>query len=167
MCLLMVSLCAPLVGCGKEQKQIIILTNGDDSFWDAVQRGVAAAASDLRLSDAGMLAVVDKGDYSAETQINKLQAYAGRRDVAAIAISSVDAEHAGIAAAMKALRERGTEVITIDSDMRDPATRFAYLGTNNLEGGATLGKVLRNMLPEGGSNATFDGLKTVANALDR
>ena len=163
-----------LPGCGDSDgpkvKRIILLTNGDDPFWDAMRKGMNKAAEDFDLEGAGLEVFLDKGDFSEEAQINKLKQYASQSDIAAVAISSVDANNRGIADAMKALREKGVKVITIDSDMdlgkyRD--TRFAYLGTNNVIGGQELGKTARVIKPEGGTYATFVGLKAVANAKER
>jgi ribose transport system substrate-binding protein len=148
-------------------KRIILLTNGDDPFWDAMRNGMDAAARELKLSDAKLAAFLDKGDFSEEAQINKLNQYATQSDIGAVAISSVDAKNRGIADAMKALRAKGVHVVTIDSDMDDKATRFAYLGTNNLVGGEELGKAAKGVRPQGGKYATFVGLKTVANAIER
>lgn len=163
-----------LAGCNRSTsdagpsggKRIILLTNGDDPFWDAMRVGMEQAAKDLKLSESNLTAVLDKGDFSEEAQINKLNQYATQSDIAAVAISSVDAKNRGIADAMKALREQGIHVVTIDSDMEDPATRFAYLGTNNIIGGQELGKAAKGIKPSG-VYATFVGLKTVANAIER
>lgn len=148
-------------------RRIILLTNGDDPFWDAMRRGMEKAEEELKLAEAGLRAVLDKGDFSEEAQINKLTQYATQSDIAAVAISSVDAKNRGIADAMKALRDKGVQVLTIDSDMDDKSTRFAYLGTNNIIGGQELGKTARGLMPDGGQYATFVGLKTVANAIER
>jgi ribose transport system substrate-binding protein len=148
-------------------KRVILLTNGDDPFWDAMRVGMEQAAKDLNLSESNLTAVLDKGNFSEERQIDKLNQYATQSDIAAVAISSVDAKNRGIADAMKALRAQGIHVITIDSDMEDPATRFAYLGTNNIIGGQELGKAAKGIKPDGGVYATFVGLKTVANAIER
>ena len=150
-----------------DKRRIILLTNGDDPFWDAMREGMNAASKELDLASANLEAVLDKGDFSDEAQINKLNQYATQTGIAAVAISSVDAKNLGIADAMKALRAKGVHVITVDSDMSDPATRFAYLGTNNVEGGQELGKAARGLQPDGGVYATFVGLKTVANAIER
>ncbi len=148
-------------------KRIILLTNGDDPFWDAMRNGMDKAAEDLDLKSANLAAFLDKGDFGEEAQINKLTQYASQTDIGAVAISSVDAKNRGIADAMKALRAKGVHVITIDSDMDDKETRFAYLGTNNLVGGQELGKAAKGLRPQGGKYATFVGLKTVANAIER
>lgn len=156
-------------GCGPSSrgKRIILLTNGDDPFWDAMRTGMEKAAEELNLADWNLRAVLDKGDFSEEAQINKLNQYATQTDIAAVAISSVDSKNKGIADAMKALRNKGVKVITIDSDMDDKESRFAYLGTNNIIGGQELGKAAKGLRPEGGKYATFVGLKTVANAIER
>ncbi|MCA9148238.1 MAG: substrate-binding domain-containing protein [Planctomycetales bacterium] len=154
-------------GGGTAKRRIILLTNGDDPFWDAMREGMNAAAKELDLASHNLEAVLDKGDFSDEAQINKLNQYATQTGIAAVAISSVDAKNIGIADAMKALRANGVHVITVDSDMDDPSTRFGYLGTNNVEGGQELGKAARGLSPDGGVYATFVGLKTVANAIER
>lgn len=170
-------LIASVVACGcktssdggpsAQTKRIILLTNGDDPFWDAMRTGMEQAEKELHLADSNLRAVLDKGDFSEEAQINKLNQYATQTDIAAVAISSVDSKNKGIADAMKALRNKGVKVITIDSDMDDKSSRFAYLGTNNIIGGQELGKAARGLRPEGGKYATFVGLKTVANAIER
>ena len=163
-----------LPGCGDSDgpkvKRIILLTNGDDPFWDVARAGMEKAAAELNLEDAGYRVVVDKGDGSAAYQIDKLKQYAGQTDVAAVAISVTEADSGGLADAMKRLREAGIKVITIDSDtdreqFRD--ARFAYLGTNNVIGGRQLGRAAKVLLPDGGKYVTFVGLKSAANAVER
>ena len=98
-------------GPSASSKRIILLTNGDDPFWDAMRTGMEKAAEDLNLADSNLRAVLDKGDFSEEAQINKLNQYATQTDIAAVAISSVDAKNKGIADAMKVLRDKGVHVI--------------------------------------------------------
>ncbi|MCO6454016.1 MAG: substrate-binding domain-containing protein [Pirellulaceae bacterium] len=153
-----------------QTRRLILLTNGDDPFWDAMRQGMNKASEDLRLSESGLAVFLDKGDFSEEAQINKLQQYATQSDIAAVAISPVDAKNRGIADAMRALRAKGVHVIAVDSDMdrelyRD--CRFAYLGTDNIVGGQELGKAAKGLRPDGGVYATFVGLKAVANAIER
>lgn len=173
--LILLSLATVFCGCsgevpGPQVKRIIILTNGDDPFWDAMRRGMEQAAEDMKLKESGLTVYLDKGDFSEEAQINKLKQYATQSDIGAVAISSVDAKNRGIAEAMRALRKKGVHVICIDSDMntdRFRDTRFAYLGTNNVVGGHLLGRAAKALKPDGGRYATFVGLKTVANAQER
>ncbi len=137
-------------------------------FWDAMAPRHGEGSGNFKLGDVGLKAELDKGDFSENAQIDKLKQYASQSDVAAVAISSVDADNEAIADAMRELRKKGVEVLCIDSDMtRDfKDTRFAYLGTNNLIGGRELGKCMKGLLPEG-KYATFVGLKDVQNAIER
>ncbi|MDG2382030.1 MAG: substrate-binding domain-containing protein [Pirellulaceae bacterium] len=155
------------IGNSPDTQRLILLTNGDDPFWDAMRKGMNKAADDLKLSESNLEAVLDKGDFSEEAQINKLKQYVTQSGIAAIAISSVDAKNPRIVDEMKNLRDKGVKVITIDSDMDDKSSRFAYLGTNNVIGGQELGKAAKGIRPDGGKYATFVGLKTVANAIER
>ena len=155
---------------GSKPRRLILLTNGDDPFWDAARTGLNKAAEDLAVEEANLVAVMDKGDFSDESQINKLKQYASQSDIAAVAVSPVDRDSRGIADAMRDLRAKGVHVICIDSDMnldRYRDTRFAYLGTNNVVGGIELGNAIKGLRPDGGVYATFVGVKSVANAQER
>lgn len=158
-------------GCGPQKKRIIFLTNGDDPFWDACRTGMDAAAKEFEIEVAGFTHTMDKGsEFKVEKQVEKLEQYATQDDIVGVAISPIDAKNRAIAKALKALRDKGVHVICVDSDMdheqyRD--SRFAYLGTNNRIGGEELGKAAKGLRPDGGNYATFVGVKTVANAIER
>ena len=157
-------------GGAAQEMRIILLTNGDDPFWDAMRNGMNKGAEEFHLKESGLAIFLDKGDFSDEAQINKLKQYASQSDIAAVAISPVDPDNRGIADAMRDLRQKGVHVLCIDSDMnrkRHRDTRFAYLGTDNLVGGNELGRTAKGLKPEGGVYATFVGLKEVANAKER
>ena len=72
--------CASIPGCQQRAepgasgrtRHIILLTNGDDPFWDAMRHGMNQAEVDLRLAEANLTADLDKGDFSEEAQISKL-----------------------------------------------------------------------------------------------
>ncbi len=165
--------CAAIAGCGPSgdgSKRIILLTNGDDPFWDAMREGMNKAAADLDLKSAGYRAELDKNDNTPKGQVDKLKQYANQTDIAAVAISVTDAKNVAIAQAMRDLRAKGVKVLTVDSDVdrsqfRD--ARFAYLGTDNVIGGQELGKAAKGLRPSGGKYATFVGLKSAANAVER
>ncbi|MCC7085796.1 MAG: substrate-binding domain-containing protein [Pirellulales bacterium] len=153
-----------------EPKRLIMLTNGDDPFWDAMRAGMEDAEQDLKLTDAGLKVELDKNDNTPKGQIDKLTQYGNQTDIAAVAISSTDARSTQIADAMRALLQQGIEVVTIDSDVDRRAARdarFAYLGTDNIIGGRELGKAARALRPNGGNYAAFVGLKSAANAQER
>jgi ribose transport system substrate-binding protein len=160
-----------LVVCGcSGKKRVILLTNGDDPFWDVVRSGMKDAERDLKLSAGGLKIEVDKNDATPKGQIDKLTQYANQTDIAAVAISATDAKNTQLADALRQLIKQGVQVITLDSDV-DRSTakdaRFAYLGTNNIVGGRELGKAAKGLRPEGGIYAAFVGLPTAANASER
>lgn len=155
---------------GGATRRVIMLTNGEDPFWDAMRSGMQDAAKEFKLSEAGLTAELDKGTGNAKGQIDKLKQYASQTDIAAVAISVTDNQNVAIFEAMRALRSQGVKVITIDSDVdREKArdTRFAYLGTDNIVGGRELGRCAKGLLPDGGDYAAFVGIKTAANAQER
>jgi ribose transport system substrate-binding protein len=162
--------CATLAGCGDGSKRIILLTNGDDPFWDAMRDGMNKAAEELDLESARLTAVLDKNNNTPKGQVDKLKQYLNQTDIAAVVVSVTDAKNVAIAEAMRNLRKKGVKVVTVDSDVdrsqfRD--ARFAYLGTDNVIGGQELGKAAAALRPSGGKYATFVGLESAANAEER
>jgi ribose transport system substrate-binding protein len=157
-------------GSSGNLKRIIVLTNGNAPFWDAAAAGAKDAEQELHCAADGFRVVVDRNDFKAEGQIEKLRQYASATDVAAVAISVTDAQNAAIPDEMRKLQQAGIKIVTIDSDVnRETArdSRFAYLGTDNVVGGRELGAAAKGLLPEGGKYATFVGLKSAANAQER
>jgi ribose transport system substrate-binding protein len=151
-------------------KRIIVLTNGNAPFWDAAAAGAKDAEKELNCAADGYQVVVDRNDFKAEGQIEKLRQYASATDVAAVAISVTDAKNEAIPDEMRKLQKAGIKIVTIDSDVnRETArdSRFAYLGTDNVVGGRELGAAAKGLLPDGGKYATFVGLKSAANAQER
>ncbi len=160
---------APTPSTGTRQvKRIIMLVNGDDPFWDAMYKGMEQAEKDLKLADSGLRVAMDKPDFTEDMQINKLKQYASQTDIAAVAISPVNATNQAIAEGMRELRKKGIPVFCIDSDMGKDFhdTRIAYLGTTNLVAGEELGKCAKALLPEG-HYVTFAGKADAQNVIER
>ena len=156
-------------GCSSK-KRIILLTNGDDPYWDVVRSGMKDAERDFKLSEGNLKIEVDKNDATPKGQIDKLTQYANQTDIAAVAISATDAKNTQLADAMRQLIKQGIQVITLDSDvdrenLRD--ARFAYLGTDNVIAGRELGKAAKGLRPAGGNYAAFVGIKSASNATGR
>jgi ribose transport system substrate-binding protein len=167
---------AMLSGCsgsgGTAPSRIIILTNVPDPFWDTCEAGANAAAKDLKLDAAGLRVTVEQNTKGVQGQINRLREWAGDPTIAAVAVSVTEPDNTSLVDAMRALRDRGVKVTTIDSDVnRDEESfrevRYGYIGTDNVAAGRELGKAARGLLPEGGKFATFVGVKSQANAVER
>ena len=151
-------------------RRLVILTNGTSPFWDAAAVGANNASRELKFEQAGLTVVFDRGDFTVETQLEKLNQYSLASDVAGVAISVTDENSAAIVDGLRALRKAGVKVITIDSDV-DRSTardaREAYIGTDNIAAGRELGKAAAAILPEGGKYSAFVGLKGATNARER
>lgn len=151
-------------------RRIILLTNGNSPFWDACRAGLIDADRDLKLREAGLQAVLEVNDATTQGQIDKLRQFAAQVDVAAVGISAIDAKNGAIAEEMRALRQKGVEVVTIDSDvdretLRD--ARFAFIGTDNYTGGVELGKCAKGLRTTGGGYVCFVGRTGAQNAIER
>ena len=153
-----------------DARRIIILTNGDDPFWDACEAGAMAAAKDFDTAGKGLSVVFERGNFSVERQVEMLRGYRLAGDVAGVGVSVVDGESKAIADELAALQDAGIDVVTIDGDVdRDlyGGVRKAYLGTENKTAGRELGKAAAALQPGGGRAATFVGIKSAANAVAR
>jgi ribose transport system substrate-binding protein len=171
-----------VVGCGEDQpssdgsasngktKRIIILTNAVSPYWDAADIGAQNAAKELNVADSNYTVTIEKNTKKTEGQVTQLKQYLGAADVAAVAISVTDPNNQQLMRAMKQLRDSGVVVVTIDSDVdrsKFSNTRFAYIGTDNVVGGKELGQTVKGLLPNGGKYATFVGIKSQGNAIER
>jgi ribose transport system substrate-binding protein len=156
-------------GDGKA-KRLILLTNGNSPFFDACRAGLQDAEKELQLAEAGFAAVFEVNNGTPEGQLDKLKQYGSQADVAGVALSAVDANNAAIADEMRKLKQKGVQVITVDSDvdretLRD--ARSAFVGTDNLAGGKALGICAKGLRPDGGEFVTFVGRLGAQNAIER
>lgn len=151
-------------------KRIVILTNGDDPFWDACEAGAMKAEQELELAKQGYTVTFDRADFTDKGQVDKIKQYAAQSDLVGLGISVFNPDSPAVAKELKALRDRGIKVVTIDGDMnrekyRD--TRYAYLGTDNEIAGQELGRAAKALTPEGSNFAFFVGNTGAANAIAR
>jgi ribose transport system substrate-binding protein len=154
----------------KSVRRIILLTNGNSSFWDAARAGMEDAANELKLGSSGLAAVMEVNDGTLQGQLEKLRQFASQTDIAAVGVSAVDADNVAIAEAMLQLQEQGVPLITFDSDVdreRLRKSRFAFIGTDNLVGGRELGVCARHLRADGGGYVTFVGRTGAQNAIER
>lgn len=154
-----------------KRTRIIILTNTESPFWDACRTGMQDAGKDFKLEDAGFTVELVINDSSnVQGQIDALRQYGSQSDIAAVGVSVTEPTSSGLADVMKELRAKGIKVITVDSDglpQHFKEARFAYVGTQNIDGGIALGICARMVNPEGGGYVTFVGLTDQQNAVER
>jgi ribose transport system substrate-binding protein len=156
-------------GAAEGAKRIVILTNGDDPFWDACEAGAKQAEKDLGLAGKGYSVAFERADFSDQGQIDKLKQYNLQKDIAGVGISVFNPQSRAVAEELRSLQEKGVKVITIDGDIsrekfRD--ARYAYLGTDNIVAGRELGKCAKALSPSG-NHVFFVGSTTADNAVAR
>src|SRR5688500_2536869 len=159
---------------GGQKKRIVFLTNGSDPFWDACRSGLEEGARQYELEQAGHSVAMEVNNGKPQGQIDKLRQFASQGDVAAVAISVIQADNAAIIEEMKKLQAKGIKVITVDGDVNTEKFRDArpyYIGTNNVVGGRVLGTAAKNILEAqgktGGSYVQFAGFTDNDNARSR
>ncbi len=150
-------------------KRVILMTNGNSPFWDACRVGMQSAETEFKLAEAGLTAVLEVNDGTAQGQLDKLRQYGSQSDIAAVIITVTDSENVAIAEELKNLAAKGVVTFTFDSDFKGElqSARKYFIGTNNTACGRELGKCAAALRPEGGAYATFFGLPSAQNVIER
>jgi ribose transport system substrate-binding protein len=110
---------------------------------------------------------MDKANFTAEGQIDKLRQYATEPDIVGVAISVFQADNKTLTDELRKLQAAGKKVITVDSDVnreRHRDARSYYIGTDNFVGGQVLGKAARAALQ--GKGTTSGGYVQFVGATD-
>lgn len=150
-------------------RRVILMTNGNSPFWDACRVGMQSAEQEFKLPEAGLTAVLEVNDGTAQGQLDKLRQYGSQSDIAAVIITVTDSENVAIAEEMKNLAAKGVVTFTFDSDFQGElqSSRSHFIGTNNTACGRELGKCVAALRPSGGAYATFFGLSSAQNVIER
>jgi len=165
---------AAAIGCTEGKKRIVFLTNGSDPFWDACRSGLEEGARQFEIEKAGYTVAMEVNNGKPQGQIDKLRQFASQGDVAAVAISVIQADNVAIIEEMKKLQAKGIKVITVDGDVNRDKFREArpyYIGTDNVVGGRVLGTAAGEILAkrgvESGGYVQFAGFTDNDNARNR
>lgn len=149
--LLLIVLSLIAAGCdsGGGKKRIVFLTNGSDPFWDACRSGLEEGGKQFEVEKAGYTVAMEVNNGKPQGQIDKLRQFASQGDVAAVAISVIQADNAAIVEELKKLQAKGIKVIAVDGDVNREKFRDArsyYIGTDNIVGGRALGTATKAIL---------------------
>jgi ribose transport system substrate-binding protein len=145
-------------GGGKTFK-VAFVTNNASDFWTSARRGVEKADEELPDVSAEFRITSDGTAAEQKRIVDDLLT----KGVSAIAISPVDPENQTTLindAAQKAL------VFTQDSDA-PKSNRVCYIGTDNVAAGRQAGKLITDVLPDGGPIMLFVGKLDAKNAQER
>jgi ribose transport system substrate-binding protein len=148
----------PACGGGSGKPKVAFVTNNPEQFWTIAEAGCRKAEGEF-----GVEVVFRKpasGDIAKQTEIIDNLVNQG---VKAMAVSVIDpqrqADH---------LDEVAGKVTLLTQDNDAPQTkRRCYIGTNNYEAGREVGRLVKEVLPDGGLIDVFVGQTEPLNARQR
>jgi ribose transport system substrate-binding protein len=141
-----------------DQKRFAFITNGVNDFWILSMEGVEQAAKDFNIQTL----YLTPPNGSAAEQISMVKDLLAK-GTNGIAISVIDPR--GMTPFLNEVAEK-TLLITYDSDAPD-SNRICYIGTNNYSAGRTMGKLVEEVIPEGGKLMLQVGKLDALNAVER
>jgi len=152
---------AAFAGCDRnvdpDAIRIAYVTNGVDPFWTIAEAGALAGAEAFGVECEVLMP--PKGLVDQKRMVEALLA----NGIDGIAISPIDAKNQ-----VQFLNEAAalTNVITQDSDAPD-SDRLCFIGMDNYQAGLEAGKLVKEVLPDGGKVMIFVGRLEQLNAQQR
>jgi ribose transport system substrate-binding protein len=162
--LLAVCFLAPILGCGSSstsgpaKPKVAFVSNNPEEFWNIVEAGCRKAEA-----ETGVEVVFRRppqGDAADQKEIIDTLVNQG---VKAISVSVIDPKNQ--ASYLDTIAAR-VPLLAVDNDA--PQTkRAAYIGTDNYTAGRSVGKLVKEVMPEGGTIVIFVGQLEPLNARQR
>ncbi len=144
---------------GKEERvQVAVVTNNPEEFWSIAEVGAKKAGSDFNVDV--IFRKPEKGDVAVQMDIVNTVVQTGVSGVAISVISPADQT-----TDLKQIAKKAN-LITMDNDAPN-SERICYVGTDNYLAGKAVGKLVKEVIPEGGDIAIFVGQITPDNAKQR
>jgi ribose transport system substrate-binding protein len=143
---------------GGGRPTIGVVTNTTDPFWDLCEAGANKAAKEFDVN----LQFRQPEKMDAAIQMPILEAWL-KQGVNGIAVSVIDpnGQREDLARIAKKI-----PLVTMDNDA-DGTGRLCYIGVDNREAGRAVGRLVKKVLPNGGTIAMFIGNNSSANAVGR
>jgi ribose transport system substrate-binding protein len=142
-------------GNGGGKIKVAFVTNNPEDFWTIAEKGAtdAAAKHGVELH----FRRPEKGEAGLQMQIVRELVAKG---VKGIAVSVINPEEQ-----TPELRNvaKETNLLTVDNDATESG-RLCYIGTDNYEAGKAVGRLVKEVMPQGGTIAIFVGQITPINA---
>lgn len=138
---------------------VAFVSNNPFEFWAIARKGTEKAADELQINVE--FRMPPQGTGTEQRQIVEDLLVQG---VKGIAISPVDPTNQ-----VEFFDEVAEQVplITQDSDLPQGSKRLCFLGTDNYEAGKAAGRLVKEVLPDGGRVAIYVGSIDAQNAIDR
>ncbi|MCA9409956.1 MAG: sugar-binding protein [Candidatus Omnitrophica bacterium] len=141
-----------------EKPTFAFVTNNASNFWAIAKKGLDKAEEDFDI-------IVDFQQPPTGTIADQRRIIENllNKGIDGISVSPIDAENQS-----DFLKEVADQVPLLCHDSDAPQSgRLAYVGTNNFKAGVEAGKLIKEVLPEGGQIMLFVGLLDAQNAQDR
>ncbi len=152
---------AALPACSSKPNRITIgvVTNCTAEFWDIAKAGATKAAKDY---DVDLQFRQPEKAFDAADQMPIVEAWV-KQGVNGIAVSVIDPK--GQTEDLSRIAKK-VPLVTMDNDA-DQTGRLCYVGIDNYEGGKAVGRLVKKILPNGGTVAIFIGSTKSANGSAR
>lgn len=151
--------CLPACSKKSDKIKIGVVTNCTADFWRIAEAGANKAAEEYQV-DLQFRQLEKNFDASAQMPI--IDAWV-KQGVDGIAVSVIDPQNQTEALTRVAKK---VPLITMDNDA-DQTGRLCYIGIDNYEGGKAVGRLVKKVLPKGGTVAIFIGSTKSANGKAR
>lgn len=138
--------------------KVAFVTNNVSDFWKIAAAGVKKAEAEFN----AQCEVLMPPQGTADDQLRLVESLIARK-VSGMAISPNDAANQ-----IDMLNQAAAKMNVITHDSDAPASkRLCYVGTNNYTAGREAGKLIKEVLPDGGKIMLFVGRLDAQNAIDR
>ncbi len=150
---------------GENAVKVAFITNNSAEFWTIAEAGARAAAAEINKNNprAGVEMLFRRPKNGTAAEQKEIVDDLVNQGVKAIGISVNDAKNQRDF--INQVAEK-IPVVCVDNDAPDTKRRF-YLGTDNIQAGMEVGKLVKEVLPNGGTIAIFVGKPDAPNAQER
>jgi ribose transport system substrate-binding protein len=150
-------------GCGQSGKrsgpaQVAFVSNNAEDFWTIAEAGTKKASEEL-----GIAVAFKRPQVATAAEQKKIIEDLLTQGIDAIAVSVIDPDNQ--IDFLNQIAERAN-LITQDNDA-PKSKRKCYIGTDNYEAGKAVGKLVKEVMPDGGTIAIFVGQPDPLNARQR
>ncbi len=153
-------LLAASAGCqqGPARAKVAFVSNNPETFWTIAEKGCAKGEKEFGVEV--IFRKPDSGDASRQTQIIDDLI---NQNIKALAVSVINPQGQN-----SHLKEVAAKVPLLTQDNDAPQSgRLCYIGTNNYKAGRAVGRLVKEVLPDGGVLAVFVGQTEPLNARQR
>lgn len=157
---LLAVVCGLGISCNKNtgKVKIAVVTNGPFEFWTYCEKGAKDAGEKYGVDV--IFRMPEKNEVALQRDIiNEVV----RQGVSGVSLTVIDPKEQS--SDLKAISQK-VNLVTMDSDAEESG-RLVYVGIDNYEAGKAAGRLVKEVMPQGGNVAIFIGNVTQANSRNR